>query len=410
VFFIQIILMSLRGLRANLLRSLLAVLGVIIGVGAVISAMSILEGTERDLRERFESLGSETLMVTPAVARQAGRAGGLIQTLTVEDAEALLDPKRCPHVKAAAPEVSGMVLAKNLSRNTEVTVLGTNEAYAEMFNYRVAEGQGRFLTRDDVASEQKVAVLGHEVAQKLFGNVPPVGRDVRLKGIPFRVIGVMEQKGYIGFRSVDMQVCIPITTAMNRLFGIKRITGINVRADGAANVGLATAEIKRELRRRHDIRLREGAQDDFNVLSQEEMQRQFSDVTKIMGFVLYSIAGISLVVGGIGIMNIMLVSVTERTREIGVRMAVGAQRWDILKQFLIEAGVISLVGGGLGVVIGFGMTDLLTTTTENLVRTHTSGAVIAYALGMAILTGVVSGLYPAFKASRLDPVEALRYE
>ncbi|MEP0842038.1 MAG: ABC transporter permease [Phycisphaerae bacterium] len=402
--------MSLRGLRANLLRSLLATLGVIIGVGAVISAMSILEGTQRDLRQRFESLGSETLMVTPAVARQGGRAGGLVQTMTVEDAEALRDRQRCPSIKAAAPEVLGGATIKRQSRNTEATVLATNEAYADMFSYRVAPHQGRFITRDDVISEQKVVVLGHRVAQQLFGNLPAVGSSVRVKGIPFRVVGVMEKKGNIGFRNVDMQVYIPISTGMNRVFGVKRITAINVRVNGPERLDQASAEIKRELRRRHNIKLRQGAKDDFNIISQEEMRKQFGDFTKIMGFVLYSIAGISLVVGGIGIMNIMLVSVTERTREIGVRMAVGARRWDILEQFLIEAGVISLLGGAVGVGAGYAFTDLLETITQQLVITYTTQWVVMYALAMAIGIGVLSGLYPAFKASRLDPVEALRYE
>jgi len=410
MFFIQIILMSLRGLRANLLRTLLATLGVIIGVGAVISAMSILEGTQKDLRERFESLGSETLMVYPQVARTGGRAGGLIQTMTVEDAESLRDPTRCPSIKQTAPEVLGSVLVKRLNSNTEANVVGTSEAYAEMFNYKVQPGQGRFLTKDDVAAEYKVVVLGYEVAQQLFGNAPALDNYVRVGSLgSCRVVGVMEKKGNIGFRSVDKQVYVPVSTAMNRLFGIKRITGIYVTANGADKVEEATGEIKRELRRRHQIRIREGAKDDFEVMSQEEMRRQLSDFTNIMGFVLYSIAGISLVVGGIGIMNIMLVSVTERTREIGVRMAVGARRWDILKQFLIEASVISLLGGGLGVGAGYAFNNLLEKIGQ-LVQTHTSQAVIVYALAMAILTGVLSGLYPAFKASRLDPVEALRYE
>lgn len=409
MFFIQIILMSLRGLRANLLRSLLATLGVIIGVGAVISAMSILEGTQRDLKSRFESLGSETLMVYPAVARSGGRASGVMQTMTVEDADALRDRDRCPNIKASAPEVLGSGLVKRLGHNTEVTVLGTNEAYADMFNYKVEPGQGRFLTRDDVSSNQKVVVLGSEVAFQLYGTGPAVGSTLKIRGVPFRVVGVMEQKGNIGFRSVDKQVYVPVTTAMNRLFGIKRITGIYIRANGPEKVDQATSEIKRELRRRHDIRLREGVKDDFEVMSQEEMRKQFSDFTTIMGFVLYSIAGISLVVGGIGIMNIMLVSVTERTREIGVRMAVGARRWDILKQFLIEASVISLLGGAVGVGMGYAMNNLLEKVTQ-VVETYTTQMVIVYALSMAIITGIVSGIYPAFKASRLDPVEALRYE
>ncbi|GMU24862.1 MAG: ABC transporter permease [Phycisphaerae bacterium] len=407
MFFFQILMMSLRGLRANLLRSLLATLGVIIGVGAVISAMSILEGTQRDLRERFESLGSETLMVYPATARMGGRSVGMFQTMTIGDAEALTDPRRCPSIKSAAPEVSLVASAKKLGRNKEVTVMGTNEAYAEMFNYKVIEG--RFITRDDVVAEQKVAVLGYKVAEDLFGNAPAIDAPIKIKGVPFRVIGVMEKKGNIGFRSVDMQVMVPVTTAMSRLIGVKFISGITVRADGPEKVDQAMSEIKRELRRRHNIRIREGLNDDFNVMSQEEMRKQFSDFTTIMGFVLYSIAGISLVVGGIGIMNIMLVSVTERTREIGVRMAVGARRWDILKQFLIEASFISVFGGALGVGMGYAMTDLLEKITQ-VVVTYTTIQVVITALSMAILTGIISGLYPAYKASRLDPVEALRYE
>ena len=219
----------------------------------------------------------------------------------------------------------------------------------------------------------------------------------------------MEKKGNIGFRNVDSQVMIPVTTAMNRLFGLRFVHAISVQSADPENVDAATAEIKRELRRRHDINVRAGKSDDFLVFSQEEQRKQLSEVTTIFEVVLYSIAGISLVVGGIGIANIMLVSVTERTREIGVRMAVGAQRWDILRQFLIEAGIISLLGGGFGVAVGYAMTDLLEKTTR-VIQPYTAPKVIVYALVMAIMTGVLSGIYPAYKASRLDPVEALRYE
>ncbi|MBP7935038.1 MAG: ABC transporter permease [Phycisphaerae bacterium] len=407
MFFLQIFMMAIRGLRANLLRSLLATLGVIIGVGAVISAMSILEGSQRDIVQRFESMGSETITVYPATARSEGRSMGVYQTLTVEDADALGDKSSCPSINAAAAEISSMAQVKNLSRNKEATILGTSQAYADMFNYRVVEG--RFLLREDVASEQKVAVLGHKIAQELFGNAPAINRPIKIMSVPFRVVGIMEKKGNIGFRNVDSQVMIPVTTAMNRLFGSKYVHAISVQAIASDKVLDATAEIKRELRRRHNINIRGGKKDDFQIFSQEEARRQISDVTKIFSVVLYSIAGISLFVGGIGIMNIMLVSVTERTREIGVRMAVGAQRWDILRQFLIEAGIISLLGGAFGVLVGY----LMTTTLENVTRvieTYTAPRVIVYALIMAILTGVFSGLYPAYKASRLDPVEALRYE
>ncbi len=399
--------MALRGLRSNLLRSLLATLGVIIGVGAVVAAMSILEGTQKDIVERFESLGSETITIYPAIAKAGGRSIGIVESLSVEDADWLSDPRHCPSIAAAAPEVSTGQIIKYFSRNAEVTVLGTNEAYADMYSYRVQ--QGHFLGRDDVVSDQKVVVLGHQVARELFGNSPVVMRTVRIKAVPFRVIGVMEKKGNIGFRNVDSQVIMPITTAMSRLLGIKYVHAISVQAAGPKLVDQATSEIKRELRRRHDIRFRSGQEDDFHIFSQEEQRRQLREVTTIFQIVLYSIAGISLVVGGIGIMNIMLVSVTERTREIGVRMAVGAQRWDILRQFLIEAGIISLLGGGFGVGVGLAMTNLLEETTRVL-ETYTPPRAIAWALSMAILTGVLSGLYPAYKASRLDPVEALRYE
>ena len=407
MFIIQIMLMAIRGLRANLLRSLLATLGVIIGVGAVISAMSILEGTRRDIVERFESLGSETITIYPEVAKSGGRSFGMVETLVPEDADALGDKRECPTIAAAAPEISGMASIKFFNRNQEVTVLGTTESYADMFNYHVA--QGRFLTRDDDVTEQKVVVLGWKTAQELFGSRSPVNFPVKIKGVPFRVVGVMEKKGNIGFRNVDSQVIIPVSTAMHRLFSIKYVQAISVQASGAEKVDTAMAEIKRTLRRRHAVHIRSGQSDDFKIFSQEEQQKQLREVTMIFQIVLYSIAGISLVVGGIGIMNIMLVSVTERTREIGVRMAVGAQRWDILRQFLIEAGIISLLGGGFGVGLGFAMTNLLETTTRVL-ETYTPPKVVLIALGTAIMTGVFSGLYPAYKASRLDPVEALRYE
>ena len=408
MFLLQIMLMALRGLRVNLMRSLLATLGVIIGVAAVMSAMSILEGAQRDISERFESLGSDTIFVYPEVARIGGRSVGYMQTLKVEDGDALRDPRRCPSITAAAPEVSlSGTTIKYFSRNQRVEVLGTNETYSGMYSYKVA--QGRFLTRDDVQSKQKVVVLGHRVARELFGQRPPVNLTVNIRGVGFRVIGVMEKKGTIGFRNVDEQVIVPVKTAMDRLLGIRFVNAISVQADGPDKVDSATAEIKRELRRLHNIRIRHGAKDDFGVASQEEQRKQFRQVTKIFEIVLYSIAGISLVVGGIGIMNIMLVSVTERTREIGVRMAVGAQRTDILGQFLIEAGTISLLGGSFGVAMGYVMTDLLEKTTRVL-ETYITPAAIGWALAMAILTGVLSGLYPAYKASRLDPVEALRYE
>ena len=394
MFVFQIMAMALRGLQANLLRSLLATLGVIIGVGAVIAAMSILEGTQKDIVERFESLGSETITIYPGMAKSGGRSVGLVESLSIEDAEWLGDPRNCPSIAVAAPEVSTVDVVKYFGQNEEYTILGTNEAYAEMYSYQVAPGQGRFLTRDDVTADQPVAVLGYRVARDLFDNLPAVNHTIRIRNKSFRVIGVMEKKGNIGFRNVDSQVIIPVTTAMNRLLGIKFVHAISVQAAGSDLVDQATDEIKGGLRRRHDVRFRSGQEDDFRIFSQEEQRKQLREVTTIFQIVLYSIAGISLVVGGIGIMNIMLVSVTERTREIGVRMAVGAQRWDILRQFLIEASIISLLGGGFGVGVGLGMTNLLEETTQVL-ETYTPWSAVVWALSMAILTGVISGMYPA---------------
>jgi putative ABC transport system permease protein len=313
----------------------------------------------------------------------------------------------CPDVALVAPEVSGGAVVKRFNRNFQATVQGTTDAYGEMFNIDVDEG--RFITRDDVINNAKVVVLGYKVAEELFGNGPRLNYTVRVKDASFRVVGVLEEMGNIGFRNVDSQVVVPVTTAMDRLFGIKYLQSLSVRARSSEGVEDAMAQIKKTLRRRHNIRLTSGKKDDFKVASQEEQRKQVREVTLIFQIVLYSIAMISLIVGGIGIMNIMLVSVTERTREIGVRMAVGAQRWDILSQFLIEASVISLLGGAFGVGVGYAMTNLLENVTV-IIETYTTAQAIMVAVFMAILTGIISGFYPAWVASRLDPVEALRYE
>jgi putative ABC transport system permease protein len=403
MFFFRVVLMSLRGLQTNLMRSILATLGVIIGVCAVVSAMSILAGAERGVSERFESMGADQIMITPGSSNRRHRAARF-DVLKVEDVEAILD--QCPLIKAAAPEIlqPGQTI-KYLHKNKQASILATTEAYRKINSYKVA--QGRFISRDDNRAARRVCVLGHKVARDLFGEVTPVGFRVKIGGHGFTVIGVMEKKGFLGFREVDSQVSIPLETAMKRVFGVRFVQMITVQATNPDKLDAAIIQVKRTLRGQHKVRA--GSDDDFSVFTQEQAKERVEDVTKIFEIVLYSIAGISLVVGGIGIMNIMLVSVTERTREIGVRIAVGARRLDIMMQFLIEAAVISIIGGVLGVVVGVAFADLLEKITQVL-ETFTPPSAVVFALTMAAGVGIVSGLYPAIRASRLDPVEALRYE
>ncbi|HEY3245491.1 MAG TPA: ABC transporter permease, partial [Phycisphaerae bacterium] len=400
-FLLRIFLMSIRGLRANLFRSLLATLGVIIGVSAVVAAMGILEGANRDILKRFESLGADQIIVVNGSDQRRSRQSP-IPTLTPDDAEAIVTDAGSI-VKAAAGEVQSGAQIKYFDKNKSVTVLATSESYAAMNNYKVIEGE--FFTREEVRAERKVCALGYKVARDLFGESAVVGHYVKIGGQSFYIKAVMEKKGFLGFREVDSQVVIPLSTGMKRMFGVKYVNMVTVQARDPKRLDAAIEKVKGVLRHQHNIRA--GADDDFTIFTQEQAKANVADFTKIFAVVLYSISGISLVVGGIGIMNIMMVSVTERTREIGVRMAVGARRFDILRQFLIEASIISFLGGALGVLLGLAVTDLLENFTRVL-KTYNSPWGILIALAMATLVGIISGLWPAIRASMLDPVESRR--
>ena len=403
MFFFRICMMAARSLRANLMRSVLACLGVIIGVAAVVSAMSILEGSRRTMLGRLEGLGADQIIVTNGSSRDRHSSRAFSRpSLTPADADAIA---RLPAVARAIPESGFTAQVKYFEKNVSAQVLATGADYAIMNNYHVTDG--RFLSPEDVRGSRKYCVLGAKVAQELHGETPAVGTRVRIEGRGFTVIGVMEPKGFVGVRNVDNQVVMPVTVGQNQFFGSKYVQMITVQAADSGNMDAAIEEVKRCLRLEHGIRA--GRDDDFQVLTRKQVTDTVGVFIKIFAIVLGSIAGISLVVGGIGIMNIMLVSVTERTREIGVRMAVGARRGDILTQFLIEAGVISVLGGALGVLCGYEFTHLLANMTRVL-EVYTSPRSVAAALAMAIVTGIVSGLYPALRAARLDPVEALRYE
>ena len=408
MFFLRIVLMALRSLWIHPLRSILATLGVIIGVGAVVAAMAILNGMSARLEEGFSSMGSAMVFVSPNIERRGGRSVGNFDSLKLEDADAI--DKECSTVTRVMPQIRNTAGVKFMSKSTQASILGCSENYPIMNNHVVAEGE--FFSRTDIMGSFKVAVLGSKVKRDLFGGRPALGEKIKISGAlgarTYTVIGVMEEKGNIAFTDVDQQVIVPITTAADN-YGLDSIQMVicEARSPADADIDRAKDEIKKVLRQRH--RIRAGQQDDFQVQAQKEMVEQFGSFQAIIAVVLWSIAGISLVVGGIGIMNIMLVAVTERTREIGVRMAMGAQRGDVMRQFLVEASIVSLLGGALGVLMGWGLATMIQNATR-VMETITTGWAIAMALAMATGVGIISGIYPAWKASRLDPVEALRYE
>jgi len=390
-----------------MLRSLLATLGVIIGVGAVISANAVLTGAQKGFLDSFESLGANMVYVSPKSAKRGGRTVGMSQTLKISDVKAIRAESK--YIKTILPEVRRTGQIKRLNRNDQVMIVGTTPDFEESFNVELA--YGRFFDAVDVGRSSKVVVLGHKIANRLFKGAPAIDQAVKLgvtKTTGFRVIGVLKKKGQKGVYNIDELVLVPVTAAQRSFDKTKKIDIITAQAIDEKSLEPMIRDIKRTLRHRH--RIRSGDEDDFQIFSPDEIRDRLQQFMMVWAMVLYMISGISMVVGGIGIMNIMLVSVTERTREIGVRMATGARGWDILRQFLVESSAISLAGGAMGVLVGMAISDLMTQLSNDLIRTHTTLSAVIAALIMACGVGVVSGIYPAFKASRLDPVEALRYE
>ncbi len=407
MFFLRLAITALRSLDTHFLRSLLATLGVLIGVGSVVACMSILEGATNEVIRNLSTLGSNVLYVSPAVARIEGRPVGRAQTLVIEDARALM--RELPdEIQAISCEAMGpQALVKRFQKSETYTLIATTEKYFEINDYNASHG--RVLTEAESEDDTKMVVcLGSKVAEELFGGMDPVGQSVKIRGAAYRVVGVLEARGNIGFLNADECVYIPIESGLRRYFNRKWLDLMTVQVIDQDKVDKTKKKVEAVLRRAHHVRV--GQPDDFEIHTQEEVMRNVNEATVIFKVVFYSIAGISLVVGGIGIMNIMLVSVTERTREIGVRMAVGARRGDILLQFLVEALIISLVGGSFGLLLGVMFADLLDKILRGMFTTEITINVVVTALVTITVVGVVSGIYPAFKASRLDPVEALRYE
>jgi len=396
---------AVAALHANKLRSLLTMLGIIIGTGAVITMIALGNGARKAVEERISQLGADLLFVRPGTDRGRhvrGPAGSSVN-LTEKDAVAIAE--NCPSVLAVAPEVWSSAQVKLGSNNWNTRILGTYPEYEWLRNTPVLMGE--YFTHADNKVRRRVCVLGPTVVENLFGDdINPIGRTIKIRNINFEVLGVLKEKGAQGWGNTDDQVIVPLRTAQKRLMGRDHVSSIDVRAVDQASMNRATLEIESLLRRRH--KLHEGQENDFSMRSMTDVMSTLGETTETFTMLLASIALVSLLVGGIGIMNIMLVSVTERTREIGVRKAVGGRRRDILTQFLIESIALSLAGGALGIALGIAGANALAHFAGW--NTLVAPEAVLLAFGFSFAVGVFFGYYPARKASALDPIEALRYE
>jgi putative ABC transport system permease protein len=401
----NLIVVALRSIARNKMRSLLTMLGIIIGVGSVIALLALGRGSQADIQEQIAGLGTNLLIIHPTSSRTAGvRAGsGTLNTLSMDDVELLRD--QSPLLAEVSPviRVQEQVIAGNSNWNTQVN--GVSASYLAIRNHVMESGS--FFTDRDVRIKNKVAVLGKTVADELFPGQDPVGVQIRIRNVPFTVIGVMQSKGQSAMGSdQDDLILAPWSTVLYRLSDGKTVRTIMASAASAEQMDAAKEEARSLLREAH--RIPAGDDDGFEIHDQTEINEMATRITGTLTLLLSAIAGVSLLVGGIGIMNIMLVSVTERTREIGIRMAVGARPGDILLQFLIEAMILSLIGGLLGILTGVGGAALL----GKLMGTNVlvSPLVIVGSAAFTAAVGIFFGFYPARKAARLNPIDALRYE
>jgi putative ABC transport system permease protein len=399
---------ALRALRTNKMRSSLTMLGIIIGVAAVITMVAVGAGVSRKLEDQIAMMGSNLLIVQPGSQTSGGirMGGGSQQTLNLDDAMAI--QKECPAVQDVAPTLDGgaQIVSGNLNWSTRVT--GTTPGMLSVRDWLLSSG--RAMTDDDVKSATKVALLGQTVVDNLFGGIDPIDQVIRIKKIPFKVIGVMVSKGQsmVG-QDQDDVVYVPVTTAQKKLFGTSfpgMVRMITIKAISFEDLSNAESQITVLLRQRHRIGINKD--DDFTVRNLTQFMQTAEEQTRIMTIFLGAIASISLLVGGIGIMNIMLVSVTERTREIGIRMSIGAKTWDIRLQFIMEAVMLSLMGGVVGLIIGFAGSKIVSAMSGWPTEVSVLSAMLAFAFSGMV--GIFFGFYPAYKASLLNPIDALRYE
>ena len=404
--------LAVNGLLANRLRSGLTMLGILIGVSAVILLVGVGNGASVAVQQQIQSLGSNLLTVFPSNARGAGgvqQGFGTGSTLTLDDVKAIANRQSSPDVVTAIPSAGGRAQLTFGNQNWNSSLTGTTEDFPSVRNYPLASGQ--FFTAGDVDASSKVAVIGQTVVTNLFSGEDPIGQVIKINRQSFRVIGVLAQKGSSGgSNNQDDVVVVPITAAWNYLLGGRgrNVQQIYVEATSAEATSAATTEVTEVLLDRHHIS--DPAQADFQILSQQDVLNSASQTTGVLTLMLGAIASISLVVGGIGIMNIMLVTVTERTREIGIRKAIGARRRDILMQFLIESMFLAGLGGALGILVGFGLSRILPLAVSSLPTPIISMPSVFMAFGISVGIGLFFGLYPANRAARLRPIEALRYE
>jgi len=393
---------ALRGVAANRLRSFLTMLGIIIGVLAVIVGTGIGGGASELMLQKIQSLGSNSITIIPGEQKMGPVTAGLNQTLTPKDLGFL--QRECPMLTAIAPQLSRAAQVKYGDKNTNTSIICTTPGYLSIREFSV--GPGRFFTDEEVRGRAKVCIVGYTTAMNLFNGDAPLGRPLRIQGVSFIIIGIMAFKGSALFGDPDDQVVIPVTSGMTDVFGSLSYSDIDAQTAEANQADIAAAEIEVALRKSH--RLRNDQDDDFTVHTQEEILKLQHTISLILTALLCSSAGVTLLVGGIGIMNIMLVSVTERTKEIGIRKAVGARASDIRNQFLIEAGTLSVLGGLIGIGGSYCICGLITALLH--FPTEISPIWVLAAFGVSAAIGLFFGFYPAYTASMLDPIEALRYE
>ena len=397
---------SWKALHTNKIRAALTILGIIIGVGAVIFMLAIGNGASQKITSQISSMGSNILIVMSGSSSSGGVRGGAgtQPTLSLDDANAIA--RECSSIAHAAPVVNGNTQAIIGNKNWSTSVMGSSPSILEIRNLSLSEGKS--ITEQDVRSAAKVCILGTTVVEELFGDQPAVGKVIRLKKIPFTVIGTLVSKGQSAMgQDQDDLIIIPVTTAQRKLFGSSFPDRINmIMVSSSGNTGLSQEEIETLLKRRH--RIKNGQEYDFQVRDMTQVLEMAEESTQTMTMLLGAIASISLLVGGIGIMNIMLVSVAERTREIGIRMAVGAKTWDIRLQFITEALILSLIGGIIGILLGTIGSKIISAKAGW--TTVVSVASILLSFGFSGFVGIFFGFYPAYKASLLNPIDALRYE